>query len=344
MPDAVSSKTTGYDIRPYEDRDEDQVLALLQTTLAGGPTGKRTAEFFRWKHLHNPFGRSFGLVADDHGEVIGVRLLLRWRFRAGAGTVRAVRAVDTATHPAHQGRGVFTQLTLAALDALAGETQFVFNTPNANSLPGYRKMGWQPVGTVPITVGVQRPLRFLAGAASIARGEGRAETPACSLPQAAEGLRDETAVSALLAATHAAEPGRLQTDRSVAYLRWRYAAAPGLGYRAIAALADDGTLRGLAFARPRYRGRLRELTLSELLVASGDRRTAMTLLRRARRSGCDYVASHVPRSLSLPAVAAGYFRAPGHGMTLVARPLQDVDPDPTDLRSYALQLGDLEVF
>lgn len=338
------SDATGYAVRPYEDRDEGQVLALLRATLAGGPTGERTGEFFRWKHLANPFGRSFGLVADDGGELIGVRLLLRWRFRAGSGLVRAVRAVDTATHPAHQGRGVFTRLTLAALDALREDTQLVFNTPNANSAPGYAKLGWQQAGTVPLAVGVRRPLRFLARAASSTRGEGRADVPACSLPPAAEGLGDEAAVTALLAASDATDAGRLRTDRSLAYLRWRYVAAPGLGYRAITAMAGDGTLSGLAFARPRYRGSLRELTLAELLVAPGDRRSAITLLRKARSSGCDYVATHLHGSLSRWALGTGYVPLPRRGILLVALPLAPLHPDPTQLSSYALALGDLELF
>ena len=66
---------------------------------------------------------------------------------AGRSTLRAVRAVDTATHPDHQGRGLFTALTLHALEACRAEgVAFVFNTPNDVSRPGYLKMGWREVG------------------------------------------------------------------------------------------------------------------------------------------------------------------------------------------------------
>ena len=71
-------------------------------------------------------------------------------FRRGGSTLHAVRAVDTATHPDHQGRGLFTALTMHALEACRAEgVAFVFNTPNAQSRPGYLKMGWREVGRPP---------------------------------------------------------------------------------------------------------------------------------------------------------------------------------------------------
>ena len=72
----------------------------------------------------------------------------------------AVRAVDTATHPDYQGRGIFRLLTLAGVEAMTAEgVQFVFNTPNDQSRPGYLKMGWLRVGRPSTSVRV----RSLAG-------------------------------------------------------------------------------------------------------------------------------------------------------------------------------------
>ena len=80
------------------------------------------------------------------------RVLMRWEFVEHGRVVHAVRAVDTATHPDYQGRGIFTRLTLHALDELRHEIDFVFNTPNDQSRPGYLKMGWQVVGRLPTAV------------------------------------------------------------------------------------------------------------------------------------------------------------------------------------------------
>ena len=100
--------------------------------------------------------------------MVGVRLFMRWDLEAAGRRLRAVRAVDTATDPDFRGRGIFRTLTLELLRALeaANEVDLVFNTPNGSSKPGYLKMCWHDVGTVPVHVGVARPLRFLRGVRS----------------------------------------------------------------------------------------------------------------------------------------------------------------------------------
>ena len=147
----------GVTIRPFQDADEPRLLELLDVALGPGPSGGRSSEFFRWKHLENPFGRSLMLVAEAEGQIVGLRAFLRWRFRANDRQVLAVRAVDTATHPAFQRRGLFSRLTVAALESMQGETDLVFNTPNGRSGPGYLKMGWETVGRVPLSVLIRAP-------------------------------------------------------------------------------------------------------------------------------------------------------------------------------------------
>ncbi|MET1012133.1 MAG: GNAT family N-acetyltransferase, partial [Actinomycetota bacterium] len=105
-------------IRPYEDADEARVLRLLDDALGGGPAGRRTVDLFRWKHVDNPFGRSMMLVAESDGRIVGLRAFMRWRFLSGSRLLSAVRAVDTATHPDYQGRGIFSKLTREALEVL----------------------------------------------------------------------------------------------------------------------------------------------------------------------------------------------------------------------------------
>ncbi|HEX7134178.1 MAG TPA: GNAT family N-acetyltransferase [Iamia sp.] len=329
-------------IRPATAADEPAILDLLQTSLGGGPLGARTSDFFAWKHHANPFGPSYAFVAEVDGEVVGFRTFMRWRWRAGPRTYEAVRAVDTATHPDHQGRGIFTRLTLGAVDAIEGDVDLVFNTPNASSRPGYLKMGWDMVGTVPIAVRPVRPLRFARGVRA-ARADVVAPAIDCPLPPAAEvlagpGLGD-------LVAQVAGGAGRLATDRSLDYLRWRYD-APGLDYRAVA-LHAGGDLVAVAVGRPRARGPLAELTLSEVLVRAGDRAAARRVLGEVvRGSGCDHVAAVIGLDPALAGAfrSQGFLPLPGQGMVLTTRPLRPVAPDPRLLSSWAFALGDLEVF
>ncbi|HYN17692.1 MAG TPA: GNAT family N-acetyltransferase, partial [Actinomycetes bacterium] len=183
-------------MRPFIDEDLPRVLGLLEESLGGGPAGRRPPELFRWKHLDNPFGRSLLLVAEHEDRLIGLRAFMRWRFQAGERTLAAVRAVDTATHPDFQGMGVFSRLTRAALDAMEGQVDLVFNTPNGKSGPGYLKLGWREVGRVPVAVRVRRPLRLLTSRRPRPGGSGPA--PPVAAAPATAALEDEAAVAALL--------------------------------------------------------------------------------------------------------------------------------------------------
>lgn len=337
------STRVAIDVRPYRDADEPAVLALLDASLGGGPGGRRPVEFFRWKHLRNPFGRSYALVAEHDGRVVGFRTFMRWRFVIDGLAVRAVRAVDTATHPEHQGQGIFRRLTLAALEDLRTDTDLVFNTPNAKSLPGYLKMGWERVGEVPIRVRIRRPLRFAREVRT--RDDVAAPVrpaPDVSAPPASEVLADDRMLQPLLPDAPA---GRLATDRSPAYLRWRFGEAPLLDYRA-ATVGDPSSPEAIAIFRVRPRGRLWETTVAEVLAAPGDAGSARRALgAAARAAGVDHVTCSFPEGSAgrRAARAAGFLPSPG-GMTLVANPLRPIGVDPLRPSSWALALGDLEVF
>ena len=145
------------DVRPATADDREQILSLLAASL-GWRDDARYRELFEWKHERNPFGPSLAWVVERDGRVVAVRLFMRWEFRRGGSTLRAVRAVDTATHPDHQGHGLFTALTQHALEACRAEgVAFVFNTPNDQSRPGYLKLGWREVGRPSVAARPGRP-------------------------------------------------------------------------------------------------------------------------------------------------------------------------------------------
>ncbi|MDQ3932985.1 MAG: hypothetical protein M3252_09140, partial [Actinomycetota bacterium] len=158
-------------------------------------------------------------------------------------------------------------------------------------------------------------------------------------------LADVEEVNELLNTTRAL-PARWSTRGDVAYLRWRYAEAPMLDYRALR-LRRDGRLRGLALFRVRPRGDLWETTIAELVVPHDEQREAGLLLRGITRAAAvDHVACSFPAgSSSRRASRRGGFVPAPFGPTLVVNPLSgEPDPDPTRLTAWALSLGDLEVF
>ncbi len=205
-------------IRRATPADRDDILALLASSL-GRESDPRYDALYAWKHEENAFGPSPAWVATEGDRLAGFRVLMRWEFVEDGTVVRAVRAVDTATHPDFQGQGIFTKLTLHALEELRDEVSFVFNTPNDQSRPGYLKMGWQEIGRLPTAV---RPTH-LAGIPRIATARVPAErwsTPSSAGEDAAEVLDDVGALERLLASLPA--PAGIRTRLSPEFLRWRY--------------------------------------------------------------------------------------------------------------------------
>jgi GNAT superfamily N-acetyltransferase len=336
---------TALQIRPYVAEDEPAVLALLVGALGEGPSGQRTPDFFRWKHLENPFGESLLLVAEVDGEIVGLRAFLRWEFTAGERSLRAVRAVDTATRSDHRGKGIFSTLTKAAIAELRHDTDLVFNTPNGSSRPGYLKMGWQEVGRVPVWVKVRRPIAFARGLRSASSVTARPirEIPV-SAPVAADALVDDGALRSFLDELER-PAGRLATPYGWEYLAWRYARAP-LGYRAIVA-RTAGRIDGIAIFRVRPRGRLWETTIAELLVRPDDTRAARQLIDRVAASApVDHLTCHFSAG-SAQLVAARrrlFIRSPKGELILTVNPLHEGLDFISDFGSWAVSAGTLEVF
>ncbi|MBX3466792.1 MAG: GNAT family N-acetyltransferase [Planctomycetes bacterium] len=340
-------------IRSARPEDLPGVLELLRVSMARERRFPFDERVWRWKHEANPAGPSPCLVAvTPEGRVVGLRAFLRWEWRRGGGLLRAVRAVDTAVHPDWRGAGLFTRLTRDLLTAVQAEgVDFVFNTPNGQSLPGYLKMGWRPVGRMTLWVKPLRPGALLRG--GLARLGGRSWPGSASGPGSAAGdagrsvgeVLDDPRALALLDALAARDADRLETRRTAAFLRWRYADTPTATYRCW----FDEAGRALAIARSGLRFGLREGLACELLhadTADGVRAAAAALRSLARDLAADYLLAAAPaRSPTGAALAlAGFAPLLGASPLLTFRPLRESLDHLAATRAWRLSAGDLELF
>ena len=315
--------------RPATADDLPAIIELLAQSM-GRADDARFDALFRWKHLENVFGPSPMWVACDRDRIVGLRVFMRWEFERAGRIVRCVRAVDTATHPDYQGRGIFKRLTLDALAPMETDgVEFVFNTPNSQSRPGYLKMGWHEVGRARACV---RPLS-LGGAVRLARSR----VPASHWSEPLSGGRpvaDVIADPALgeLLARRGREPEVFCTRVDVPFLAWRYG-TPLLDYRAV--IAPGGLTQGVAFVRLRTRGRAREVVLAGLVTPSpAPPRGLVREVVGSLRGQADYVLG-VGR---LP----GCVRVPTFGPVVTTRDV--VTSAPREIGAFAFSLGDLELF
>lgn len=292
----------------------DEILELATRSL-GWAGDQRDRDFFTWKHLQNPFGTSPAWGAWDGGRLVAFRTLLRWELERGDASLRLVRAVDTATDPDSQGKGLFRRLTTQAVDELStARTDAVFNTPNDQSRPGYLKMGWVELG---------RPTLLVQPASPVALARMvRARVPAAKW---SELVTYGVPAAELAGELRPTGIDRWATPRTPEHLAWRYGFEP-LHYRAIEVKG------GHAVFRVRRRGSLREVAIVDWLSAEPDPAAVFRLVRACG----DYAVA-----VGLGA-RHGFVPMPRQGPVVTWRTL--ADPVVPALGDVGFALGDLELF
>lgn len=207
-------------VRQSTIHDLPEIVALLKQSIGEVLTPK-TETYFSWKHEQNPFGRSKVLLAIEDGKIVGLRAFMNWKWASADKEFAAIRAVDTATDPAFQGKGIFKKLTLQALDECKAEgVDMVFNTPNPISMQGYLKMGWRTIGRLPLKIGIASLLPRTYSVESI------------------NAIYDEYLVASELSKLKkdwalAPHPTLLNTPLTYKYIDWRYGNCPVARYGAI---------------------------------------------------------------------------------------------------------------
>lgn len=313
-------------IRQATQADLPAIVEVLKASL-GESKLQKSEEIWRYKHIENPFGESLVLVAVEQDQIIGVRAFMRWQWQFKNKKYSAFRAVDTATHPEHQGKGVFKKLTLRAIEiGKKNGDHFIFNTPNNQSMPGYLKMGWEKVSKLGVRLVPTSPLSWKSEKEKLAY----VVFKECS-DDHIKSLCDKHNVVT-------SKKNVLFTPKSQTYLSWRYENNPlqdyevmaGKGYYLAAYVKDHGKFREFRVVEHLYEGpkALREL-----------RRNIQAL---ASQHGVQVISmGNMGRSTSI-------FRASGYfGPVLTFRNLE-LEPGEEkrylNLNNWSYSLGDLELF
>ncbi len=310
-------------IREATELDIPKILEVLKASL-GETSSKKTEAVWRYKHMDNPFGKSLVLVAVENDKIIGVRALMRWNWQLGNQIFSAYRAVDTATHPEHQGKGVFKKLTLRAIEIAKEQSDhFIFNTPNTQSLPGYLKMGWEEVDKLKIRAKLASPLNWV----------GNKRERLCEINNNSSDVQ----ITKLISKYNDLKSGenKLFTLKSPEYLSWRYENNPLQEYEVKA--ETDFYLAGYIKQHKFFK----ELRITEHIFynESGKQKINEEVKEFSKKFGAQVVTS--------TELKAGLGFSGNYGPVLT---LRDVNLDSNlkrellQLNNWSYTLGDLELF
>ncbi len=249
--------------------DLPEMIALLKQSLGESLIPKSEA-YFVWKHEKNPFGKSKILLAKENGKIIGLRAFMHWRWVSSTEIIPAVRAVDTATDPAYQGKGIFKKLTLQAVEECKQEgVGLVFNSPNPMSMQGYLKMGWYGIGRMPIYLGPGSMVPRLYSEKAISKSYQQYDVNA-----AIEKLDKNWSVSPADILLH--------TPLSHAYFKWRYSECPVAKYGAVIEPGKFGFIFRLKKINRFIELRICELWTEKAGTTKQARRAFKKLVRKIR--------------------------------------------------------------
>ncbi len=327
-------------IRTAGEGDIPGIIDLLRKSL-GESLLPKSETYWNWKHRENPFGKSLVLLAEEDGNIVGVRAFMRWRWMNGDRQYEALRAVDTATHPRNQGKGVFRTLTLKLVDECAAAgLHFIFNTPNKYSLPGYLSMGWVEAGRQRVRIGPT------AGVVLVWSGLRKAKIlePGVAFEVAAMD-QFATKLGHLVNAHNQEIAGMLVTSLSFTYLRWRYEQVPVVRYYWLNDLDKDASF--CLFFRVKQTRFGTEARITDFLVSTARLNRAFLLDQlRGLKSAVDYISAEgftpaVNRLLSL----AGFTPALPVGPRVTLRNLNlEKSSFLSNFDLWRPTLGDLELF
>jgi len=307
-------------IRESTEQDIPAIVDLLKKSL-GESSSPKSINYWIWKHVKNPFGPSKVLLAERNGQLIGIRAMMQWIWQRENQPYTALRAVDTATHPDFQGQGVFSVLTQKMVDRSKNDgINFIFNTPNEKSLPGYLKLGWVSLQKLPVGISFLTSLSFISR-------------------KSIHGSLDLDKIELLCNRWNLIQQKitPLFTPKSLDYLKWRYLDNPVIKYFVFA----DAELFLAMYSRKR--NNITELRVAELICLGSTPSTTKRVRTIIRNYAIEKKINLITFAPVLKRWMPGLTFVLPLGPKLCAKKI-NVDMPAFSHIKFAYTLGDMELF
>lgn len=145
----MDSSKVEYEIRQlgFLDSELNEVSGLFKTSFGNDSLNLRT---LRWQYVNNPLGQAVGFNAYHGATLAAHYVAIPTQLKFGGRIVNGILSINTATHPEHQGKGLFTRLAERTYElAVSRGHKFCVGVANQNSFPGFvRKLGFVDLGAL----------------------------------------------------------------------------------------------------------------------------------------------------------------------------------------------------
>ena len=139
----------------YDDILLDKVVRLFSKSFYW--TNKFSKKYLEWQYLDNPNGLVVSFNAfTENGELVGHYAAIPIQMIIEGEKKKGLLSLNTATHPNHQGKGLFTKLAIQTFQyAKQNGFEFVIGVANANSTHGFiKKLGFELIAPLEFKVGI----------------------------------------------------------------------------------------------------------------------------------------------------------------------------------------------
>ena len=147
------------------DKSIEEVKDLLHITFPNRAE-KFSTEYLKWQYVENPRGEVIAYNAyDKEGELAAHYAVIPVEMKIDDKVVKGVLSLNTATHPNHRGKRLFTILAEHTYNrAQELGRKFVIGVANANSTHGFLKnLGFYLIAPLEVKVGVGSPFKSSYG-------------------------------------------------------------------------------------------------------------------------------------------------------------------------------------
>ncbi|MFW6150915.1 MAG: GNAT family N-acetyltransferase [Chloroflexota bacterium] len=212
-----------------------ELLALNHETFRPGVS----LETWAWKYEQNPLvaGEPTCIVAAEDGRIVGSRPIVPCEVWVGQEKTRAFFLADTSVHPAYQGRGIWWQMNMFALDHYRREGySFLWTFPGPKAAPGnlkqgfthvlspetlFRPINWKNLVSWKMESRLAATILAFLGHSLLRTREGTYAAEALSSVRLYDEYPDALAEINILL-----HPGRIELVRSEEFLRWLFDRRP----------------------------------------------------------------------------------------------------------------------